>query len=62
MEVDLVAKLREYAIEPGRYWLDNYGLQAADELERIQIVIKHLEKKLIHLESEIARLERMSNG
>jgi hypothetical protein len=62
MEVDLVAKLREYAIEPGRYWLDNYGLQAADELERIQIVIKHLQKKLIHLESEIARLERISNG
>ena len=62
MEVDLVAKLREYAIEPGRYWLDNYGLQAADELERIQIIIKHLEKKLVHLESEIARLERASNG
>ena len=62
MEVDLVAKLREYAIEPGRYWLDNYGLQAADEIERIQIIIKHLEKKLVHLESEIARLERLSNG
>ena len=55
MKVDLVAKLREYAIEPGRYWLDNYGLQAADELQRLQDKVKHLE-------SEVARLERLSNG
>jgi hypothetical protein len=62
MELDLVAKLREYAIQPGRYWLDNYGLQAADRLEEIQLIVKTLQDKLVHLEAEIARLERLSNG
>ena len=62
MELDLVAKLREYAIEPGRYWLDNYGLQAADRLEEIQVIVKTLQDKLVHLEAEIARLERLNNG
>jgi hypothetical protein len=55
MEVDLVARLREYGIEPGRYWLDNYALQAATELERLQ-------EKCKYLEAEIARLERLGNG
>lgn len=38
------------------------ALQATDEIERLRIVVKHLDKSLQHLESEIARLERLSNG
>jgi hypothetical protein len=33
MAENLIAKLREYAVEPGRYWLDTYALQAASEIE-----------------------------
>ena len=33
---ELVARLREYAVEPGRYWLDNYALQGANYLERLR--------------------------
>ena len=69
MANDLVAKLRQYAIEPGRYFLDTYALQAASEIEvlrkedkELQEAILHFEKRIAHLESEIARLERLSNG
>jgi hypothetical protein len=53
MDHDLVAKLREYAVEPGRYWLDTYALQAASEIEIFR-------KKNKELEAEIARLERLA--
>ena len=69
MASDLVAKLRQYAIEPGKYFLDTYALQAASEIEvlrkedkELQEAILHFEKRIAHLESEIARLERLSNG
>jgi hypothetical protein len=69
MASDLVAKLREYAVEPGRYWLDTYALQAASEIEvlrkedkELQEAILHFESRIAHLQSEIARLERLSNG
>jgi hypothetical protein len=52
---DLVAKLREYAVEPGRYWLDTYALQGASEIEVLR-------KKNKELEAEIARLQRLSHG
>ena len=52
---DLVAKLREYAVEPGRYWLDTSALQGASEIEVLR-------KKNKELEAEIARLERLSHG
>jgi len=69
MASDLVAKLRQYAIEPGRYFLDTYALQAASEIEvlrkedkELQEAILHFESRIAYLESEIARLERLSNG
>ena len=40
---DLVAKLREYAVEPGRYWLDTYALQGASEIEVLRKKNKELE-------------------
>ena len=62
--VDLVARLREYAIEPGRYWLDNYALQGANYLERLrsenielQDAILHFERRITDLQAETKRLE-----
>ena len=61
---DLVAKLREFAVEPGRYWLDNYALQGANYLERlraenieIQDAILHFERRITDLQAEVKRLE-----
>jgi hypothetical protein len=64
MAIDLVAKLRQYAIEPGRYFLDTYALQAASEIEvlrkedkELQEAILHFERRITELQSEIKRLE-----
>ena len=52
---DIATRLREEATDPELTWLDAIALQAADEIERLQ-------DKCKYLESEIARLERLSNG
>jgi hypothetical protein len=64
MSEHLVAKLREHAIEPGRYWLDTYALQAASEIEvlrkennELQDVILHFERRITDLQAEVKRLE-----
>ena len=64
MANDLVAKLREYAVEPGRYWLDTYALQAASEIEvlrkenkELQDAILHFERRITELQAEVKRLE-----
>jgi predicted RNase H-like nuclease (RuvC/YqgF family) len=64
MAENLVAKLREYAIEPGRYWLDTYALQAASEIEvlrkenqELQDAILHFERRITELQAEIKRVE-----
>jgi uncharacterized small protein (DUF1192 family) len=64
MSKHLVAKLREYAIEPGRYWLDTYALQAASEIEvlrkendELQDVVLHFERRITDLQAEVKRLE-----
>ena len=64
MASDLIAKLREYAVEPGRYWLDTYALQAASEIEvlrkedkELQEAILHFERRITELQAEIKRLE-----
>jgi hypothetical protein len=64
MASDLVAKLRQYAIEPGRYFLDTYALQAASEIEvlrkedkELQDAILHFERRITELQAEIKRLE-----
>ena len=64
MAENLVAKLREYAVEPGRYWLDTYALQAASEIEvlrkedkELQEAILHFERRITELQAEIKRLE-----
>ena len=64
MAENLIAKLREFAVEPGRYWLDTYALQAASEIEvlrkenqEIQDAILHFERRITDLQSEIKRLE-----
>ena len=64
MAENLVAKLREYAVEPGRYWLDTYALQAASEIEvlrkedkELQEAILHFERRITDLQAEIKRLE-----
>ena len=70
MAENLIAKLREYAVEPGRYWLDTYALQAASEIEvlrkenkEMQDAILHFEGRITHLQAELTRLERAySNG
>ena len=63
MSEHLVAKLREYAIEPGRYWLDTYALQAATEIEvlrkendELQDVVLHFERRITDLQAEVKRL------
>ena len=65
MAENLVAKLREYAVEPGRYWLDTYALQAASEIEvlrkedkELQEAILHFERRITELQAEVKRLER----
>jgi hypothetical protein len=65
MSENLVAKLREYAIEPGRYWLDTYALQAASEIEvvrkenkELQDAILHFENRIAYLQAEVSRLEK----
>jgi hypothetical protein len=65
MSENLVAKLREYAIEPGRYWLDTYALQAASEIEvvrkenkELQDAILHFENRITYLQAEVSRLEK----
>ena len=67
MATDLVAKLREYAVEPGRYWLDTYALQAASEIEvlrkegkELQETILHFERRITELQAEIKRLETVN--
>ena len=64
MAENIVAKLREYAIEPGRYWLDTYALQAASEIEvlrkedkELQEAILHFERRITELQAEVKRLE-----
>ena len=64
MSENLIAKLREYAVEPGRYWLDTYALQAASEIEvlrkedkELQEAILHFERRITELQAEIKRLE-----
>ena len=64
MAENLIAKLREYAVEPGRYWLDTYALQAASEIEvlrkedkELQEAILHFERRITELQAEIKRLE-----
>jgi hypothetical protein len=64
MAENLVAKLREYAVEPGRYWLDTYALQAASEIEvlrkenqEMQDAILHFERRITDLQAEVKRLE-----
>ena len=64
MAENLVAKLREYAVEPGRYWLDTYALQAASEIEILrkedkepQEAILHFERRITELQAEVKRLE-----
>ena len=61
---ELVARLREYAVEPGRYWLDNYALQGANYLDRLktenlelQDAILHFERRITDLQAEVKRLE-----
>ena len=55
MAENLVAKLREYAVEPGRYWLDTYALQAASEIEILRKEDKELQAEVKRLETENAR-------
>jgi hypothetical protein len=64
MADNLIAKLREYAVEPGRYWLDTYALQAASEIEvlrkedkELQDAILHFERRITELQAEVKRLE-----
>jgi predicted component of type VI protein secretion system len=64
MAENLIAKLREHAIEPGRYWLDTYALQAASEIEvlrkenqELQDAILHFESRITYLETELKRVE-----
>jgi predicted component of type VI protein secretion system len=64
MAENLIAKLREYAVEPGRYWLDTYALQAASEIEvlrkenkEMQDAILHFESRITHLQTELTRVE-----
>ena len=64
MAENLVAKLREYAVEPGRYWLDTYALQAASEIEvlrkedkELQEAILHFERRITELQAEVKRLK-----
>jgi hypothetical protein len=64
---ELVARLREFAVEPGRYWLDNYALQGANFLERLrtekielQDAILHFERRISELQAEIKRLETVN--
>ena len=64
MSEHLIANLREYAIEPGRYWLDTYALQAASEIEvlrkendELQDVVLHFERRITDLQAEVKRLE-----
>ena len=67
MAENLIAKLREYAVEPGRYWLDTYALQAASEIEvlrkedkELQEAILHFERRITELQAEIKRLETVN--
>jgi ubiquinone biosynthesis protein UbiJ len=55
--INLVDKLREYAVEPGRYWLDNYALQAGHEIERLRREIESLETRLQTLIDKYVALE-----
>jgi predicted component of type VI protein secretion system len=64
MSENLIAKLREFAVEPGRYWLDTYALQAASEIEvlrkenkEMQDAILHFEARITHLQTELKRVE-----
>jgi hypothetical protein len=64
MTENLIAKLREYAVETGRDWLDTYALQAASEIEvlrkeneQIQDAILHFERRITELQAEVRRLE-----
>ena len=64
MAENLIAKLREYAIEPDRYWLVTYALQAASEIEvlrkenqELQDAILHFEARITHLQTELKRVE-----
>ena len=50
--------LRIVTSTPPRGLLD----EAANEIERLQMTLKLLEAKCKHLESEVARFERASNG
>jgi hypothetical protein len=49
--------LREYAVEPGRYWLDTYALQAASEIEVLRKEDKELHEAILHFERRITDLQ-----
>lgn len=53
MSENLITKLREYAVEPGRYWLDTYALQAASEIEVLRKENAELQEAILHFESRI---------
>jgi hypothetical protein len=57
MASDVVAKLRQYAIEPGRYFLDTYALQGASEIEVLRKENKELEDAILHFERRITDLQ-----
>ena len=57
MAENLIAKLREYAVEPGRYWLDTYALQAASEIEVLRKEDKELQDAILHFERRITELQ-----
>lgn len=57
MSENLIAKLREYAVEPGRYWLDTYALQAASEIEVLRKENKELHEAILHFENRITDLQ-----
>lgn len=50
---DIVTRLREEATDPELTWLDALALKAADEIERLRM-------KCQHLETELARLEKLA--
>ena len=57
MAENLIAKLREYAVEPGRYWLDTYALQGASEIEVLRKENKELHDAILHFENRITDLQ-----
>jgi hypothetical protein len=57
MAENLIVKLREYAVEPGRYWLDTYALQGASEIEVLRKENAELHEAILHFENRITDLQ-----